>query len=218
MVRNVEIFRTGRYNVSMMNNSEPGPRLGRPITRNRTHVLETAMSAYWRDEKAAVSVNAICTLAEVSKPSLYREFGSEDGLTVAVLELYASRVLARVGEMLLSDAGFTAKLDALINFASEDPQMKTGCLFVKMRSARSRFGIQTQAKLSEIETKVLGLYVRFFRDSSERGEWSGNIPAELAANYLMEQLGLAITQRAAGRSRETVKELLTLSLSALKRA
>ncbi len=193
-------------------------RRGRPITRNREHVLETAMNAYWQDNFAATSVNTVCALANVSKPSLYREFGSEDGLTVAVLELYARRVLVKVEEILLSDAGFSAKLDALINFASEDPQMKTGCLFVKMHSARSRFGLQTQAKLSDIETKVLSLYDRFFRNNFDGGEWSGNISAELAASYLMEQLGLAITQRAAGKSEERVRELLTLSLSALQRA
>ena len=30
----------------------------------------------------------------VSKPSLYREFGSEDGLTCAVLDRYAEQVLS----------------------------------------------------------------------------------------------------------------------------
>jgi AcrR family transcriptional regulator len=33
-------------------------------------------------------------MAGISKPSLYREFGSEDGLTRAVLDRYAERVLS----------------------------------------------------------------------------------------------------------------------------
>ncbi len=60
---------------------------------NRAHLLGTAMHAYWRDDRAAVSVNAVCAMAGVSKPSLYREFGSEDGLTAAVLEHYGQTVL-----------------------------------------------------------------------------------------------------------------------------
>jgi TetR/AcrR family transcriptional regulator, copper-responsive repressor len=192
-------------------------RRGRPVTRNREHVLNTAMNAYWEDNLAATSVNAICALANVSKPSLYRDFGSEDGLTVAVLERYANQVLVQIGDLLMSDANFTTKLDELIKFASEDPQMETGCLFIKMRAVRSRFGIQTQAKLADIETQALSLYVRFFKNSHERGEWSASITAELAATYLLEQFGLAVTQRAAGRNKESVRELLTLSLSALKR-
>lgn len=192
-------------------------RRGRPVTRNREHVLNTAMNAYWEDNLAATSVNAICALANVSKPSLYREFGSEDGLTVAVLERYASQVLVQIGDLLMSDASFATKLDELIKFASEDPQMETGCLFIKMRAERSRYGVQTQSKLAEIETHALRIYVRFFKNSHEQGEWSASIPAELAATYLLEQFGLAITQRAAGRNKESVRELLALSLSALNR-
>lgn len=200
-----------------MSQVKPVTRRGRPKTHDKQRILEIAMCAYWKEEFASISVNAICQLAGVAKPSLYRDFGSEDGLTVAVLERYSSLVLVQVGELLLSDASFAAKLDELINFASEDPRLETGCLFAKMRAGRSRFGVQTQAKLADIETQALGLYVRFFRESYERGESSGSISAELAASYLMEQLGLAVTQRAAGRSRERVRELLTLSLSVLQR-
>lgn len=201
-----------------MSQVKPVTRRGRPKTHDKERVLEIAMCAYWEEEFASTSVNTICKLAGVAKPSLYREFGSEDGLTVAVLERYSSQVLVQQGELLLSDVSFAAKLDTLIQFASEDPQMETGCLFVKMRSGRSRFGQQTQAKLADIETQALGLYVRFFNESQERGEWSGSISTELAASYLMEQLGFAVTQRAAGRSRDSVRELLALSLSALQRS
>jgi AcrR family transcriptional regulator len=54
------------------------------------------MTAYWQSDPADVSVNAICQMAGISKPSLYREFGSEDGLTRAVLDSYAERVLSDV--------------------------------------------------------------------------------------------------------------------------
>jgi len=201
----------------MMNRINQTIRRRRPITRNREHVLETAMIAYWQDDFAATSVNAICALANVSKPSLYRDFGSEDGLTVAVLERYASQVLVQIGDLLMSDASFATKLDELIKFASESPQMETGCLFIKMRARRSRFGDQTQAKLADIETQALTLYVRFFNNSHSRGEWSASITAEVAASYLLEQFGLAVTQRAAGRNKDSVRELFTLSLLALKR-
>jgi TetR/AcrR family transcriptional regulator, copper-responsive repressor len=200
-----------------VNHKNEKTRRGRPITRNREHVLETATNAYWHDNLAATSVNAICALANVSKPSLYRDFGSEDGLTVAVLERYSSQVLVQIGDLLMSDASFATKLDELIKIASEDPQMETGCLFIKMRATRSRFGVQTQAKLANIEKQALSVYMSFFKCSHERGEWNANISFELAANYLLEQFGLAVTQRAAGRSKESVKELLTLSLSALKK-
>ena len=174
------------------------------------------MYAYWQDDRANVSVNAICTLAAVSKPSLYREFGSEDGLTAAVLERYAQTVLVALEELLSGPLSYRAKLEALISFASEAPQMEAGCLFVKMRTTRSRFGAKTQERIAAIETHFLARYTQFFREAAASGEWGGSIVAELAARYLYELLGLAVTQRASGKSPESVRELLVLAMSALR--
>ena len=97
-------------NQSEMNKVQPVVRTGRPITRNRTQVLETALNAYWRNDRAAVSVNAVCVLAGISKPSLYREFGSEDGLTAAVLERYRQTVLVPLEALLLGRRGIQGDL------------------------------------------------------------------------------------------------------------
>lgn len=210
------IFRTGGYNVRSMNNSEAIPRLGRPITRNRTHVLETAMNAYWHDDRAAVSINAICTLADVSKPSLYREFGSEDGLTVSVLEHYAQTVLVSLDALLSGPMSYSAKLDAVIGFVSESPILESGCLYVKMRTTRSRFGPQTQECIAAIESHILEKYTQFFGEAIRSGEWGTEITAELAADYIHEQISLAASQRSAGKNSASVRRLLELAISVLR--
>jgi AcrR family transcriptional regulator len=203
-------------NQSEMNKVQPVVRTGRPITRNRTQVLETALNAYWRNDRAAVSVNAVCVLAGISKPSLYREFGSEDGLTAAVLERYRQTVLVPLEALLLGRQTYKSKLDALINFASDDKQMEAGCLFVKMRAARSRFGPQTRALLVATEAHLQANYVRLFNDAASRGEWRGGIETGLAAYYLQEQLGLAVSQRAAGKPQDAVRSFFTLAVSVLR--
>jgi AcrR family transcriptional regulator len=199
-----------------MDKTDSGGRPGRPITRNRAHMLETAMNAYWHDDRAAVSVNAVCALAGVSKPSLYRDFGSEDGLTAAVLERYGQTVLTGVEALLSSPQTYGTKLDALISFASDDPQMEAGCLFVKMRATHSRFGPQTQALLAAMEAHFQAHYARFFTDAAGRGEWRGGIATELAASYLQEQMALAVSRRAAGKSPEAVRAMLELAISVLR--
>lgn len=199
-----------------MKKTDASARPGRPITRNRAHVLETAMNAYWQDERAAVSVNAVCAVAGVSKPSLYRDFGSEDGLTAAVLERYGQTVLVSVEALLSSPQTYGTKLDALISFASDDPQMEAGCLFVKMRATRSRFGPQTQALLAAMEVHFQAHYERFFNDAGGRGEWRGGIATELAASYLQEQIALAVSRRAAGKRPEAVRAMLELAISVLR--
>lgn len=199
-----------------MNTNDSHARPGRPLTRNRAHVLDTAMHAYWQDAMATVSINAVCALAGISKPSLYREFGSEDGLTAAVLERYGQTVLASVEALFSSQQTYSTKLDALIGFASDDPHMETGCLFVKMRATRSRFGPQTQALLATMEAHFQAVYARFFAEAADRGEWRAGIATELAASYLQEQMGLAVSQRAAGKSPASVRAFLGLAISVLR--
>ena len=70
----VKIFRTFRYKTDT---NDAGRSRGRPRTTDAAHVLDVAMTAYWHDDPADVSINAICRLAGVSKPSLYREVGSQ---------------------------------------------------------------------------------------------------------------------------------------------
>jgi TetR/AcrR family transcriptional regulator, copper-responsive repressor len=177
-------------------------------------LLQVAVAAYWH-EGPEVSVNAICQRAGVSKPSLYREFGGEDGLTLAALESYASMVQSQLLGLLSSELSFAGKLEALITFASEDPRNEHGCLFVKMRAARRDLGPKTQAKVAEIEAATLDIYARFFRENRKTGEWLSNIAPDFAAQYLHAQIGLAVSQRALGAKPTIVKPLLEFALSVL---
>jgi AcrR family transcriptional regulator len=59
----------------MVTNNEK-PTRGRPRTMNEEAVLDVAVSAYQKTDPADVSVNAICQMAGISKPSLYRAFGN----------------------------------------------------------------------------------------------------------------------------------------------
>jgi TetR/AcrR family transcriptional regulator, copper-responsive repressor len=200
-----------------MDSQEPRRSRGRPRTTDPEHVLDVAMAAYWHRDPADVSVNEICRLAGVSKPSLYREFGSEDGLTRATLERYARQVLADVLAIIEPGLGLRATLDALIDFACDDPRMETGCLFYKMRSGRHRLGPETRALIEELDANARAAYATFLQACRDAGEWSGGPGVEAAARYLSEQIVLAITQRASGEDRHQIRESLTLALSVFTR-
>jgi len=187
---------------------------GRPRTMSPEDLVQVAMKAYWH-EGPEVSVNAICQRAGVSKPSLYREFGGEDGLTLAALESYSDRVQSQLRELLSSGLSFTGKLEALITVMSEDPVCEHGCLFVKMRAARLGLGPRTQAKVGEIEAATVEIYASFFRDSRKKGEWPGGITPGFAAQYLHAQIGLAMSQRALGTEPALVRRIMECALSVL---
>lgn len=180
-------------------------------------VLDVAVAAYWRTDPADVSVNAICEMAGISKPSLYRAFGSEDGLTRAALDRYAADVLADIFAILHAGQGLNDTLAALVDFASDDPRMETGCLFYKMRAGKHRLGAETRARVEEIDADARAAYAAFLRSRREAEDWPGGLTVEAGATYLGEQIALAITQRAAGEDKARIRELLTLALSVLTR-
>ena len=196
----------------------PSPR-GRPRTLITDKVLDATIDAYWRSDPSDVSVNTVCKLAGVSKPSLYRAFGSEDGLTLAALDRYAERVLPEIFGMLQNGQTMHETLDALIDFASEDPRMETGCLFYKMRAGKHRLGPKTRVRVEEINAAAQAAYATFLNAYwyCETQAWPAYMTIEVAANYLGEQIALAITQRASGEGKAQIRDMLRLALSVFSR-
>ena len=86
---------------------------GRPKTFDKAHVIDVAMRAYWEDGPTKVSLNDVCARAGVSKPSVYREFGNDDGLACAVLQFYAESVLGKILAIVESDDAFAEKISKM---------------------------------------------------------------------------------------------------------
>ncbi|WP_377512600.1 TetR/AcrR family transcriptional regulator [Octadecabacter sp. R77987] len=179
-------------------------------------VLETAVSAYQRTDPADVSVNAICQMAGISKPSLYRAFGNEDGLTLAALDHYAQKVLSDLFAILQSNQSLRPTLDALMDFAVDDMRMETGCLFYKMRAGKHRLGPKTRARVDEIDRAAVEAFAAYLEEQKQAGAWDSDQTTPLVARYLMEQIGLALTQRATQESPAQIRAALALALSVIK--
>jgi AcrR family transcriptional regulator len=186
------------------------PKRGRPKTLNADDLVDLAMRAYWAEGPARVSINAICQRAGVSKPSLYREFGNEDGLTCAALGSYAQIVLGQVIETLGGTDRFHDKIAAIARLVTDEPQHENGCLFIKMRAIRPDMGDQTQALIAQIDQAAIDAFAGALNQAVTRGEWGGAIPVPQAARYLHAQIGLALDMRARG---EDPAGVLALALS-----
>lgn len=186
---------------------------GRPKKLDADKLLDVAIDAYWKADPADVSVNTICQLAAVSKPSVYREFGSEDGLTKAALDRYADNVLGDVFNILERGDRLGEILAKLVEFACDDPRLATGCMFYKMRNGKHRFGPETQARIETLDHAAEDAYRAVLHRCRAEGDDLGGIPVDTGAHYLGAQIGLAIMQRAAGESSEQVRASLELALS-----
>lgn len=186
---------------------------GRPKTLKKTDVTDVAMRAYWEHGPTGVSLNAICQQAGVSKPSVYREFGNDDGLAHAALLNYAETVLSRTLAITKSGDSFSGKIEQLAHLLAEDALHKQGCLFVKMRAAKAQMGPRTQELIAQIDGMAFAAFSEVLAEARAAGEWISDIPVDLGARYLQAQIGLALDQRARG---EDPKATLELALSVFK--
>ena len=106
---------------------------GRPKTFNKAQASKIAMETYWKEGIENVSLNEMCRKIGESKPSVYREYGGEEGLQLAALELYYKDRVEPVGKILFDAesilVGIKSAFDFLINEHFEDEKMGAACMF-----------------------------------------------------------------------------------------
>ena len=190
---------------------------GRPKTLDRDRVLQTALIQYWSKGPANVSISDICNLTGASKPGVYREFGSDDGLKRAVLEVYHSLAIQPVIDILEKNQPTTDAIDALIGFMTQDRTalgIPQGCLFVIMRAQSEHLGPSTCDKLNKVHHDLLAAYSEWIERAKLHGEFI-NIPTDIAALLLDMQHGGAMRMQREGVPRETIESVLRVALGAV---
>ena len=198
-------------------NEKLKPARGRPKTLDRDRLLHTALIQYWSKGPANVSISDICNLTGASKPSVYREFGSDDGLKKAVLELYHDLAIQPVIDILEKNQTATDAIDALIGFMTQDRTalgIPQGCLFVMMRAQSERLGPSTYDKLNKVRQDLLAAYSEWIERAKLHGEFI-NIPTDIAALLLDMQHGGAMRMQREGVPRETIESVLRYALGAV---
>ena len=203
-----------------MNNALKMLKRGRPKTLNLDELIDVAMITYWSEGPTNVSINQICNQAKISKPGLYRELGGEDGLMESVLIAYQKKITIPILEIFKLDKKFDDTLNSIISFITDTDNNQNkpkGCLLAKLRQSQNKFGPKTQQQINLIKKQVLVSYETWVEQSKLKNEFPSSISSQLAANYLDAQLNNALSQIANGEERSKVKEILTLSLSVIRK-
>ncbi|MEM7437264.1 MAG: hypothetical protein AAF436_19080 [Myxococcota bacterium] len=188
---------------------------GRPRTFEREQTVALAMANYWLEGPQALSVNEFCRRVGLPKPSLYREFGGEDGLLAAALDHYWESVLAPIAERLGPDRSFDESTEALLDFATGERDTPDGCLLAKSRGTRNRLGPTAGARVDEMSRALLDTYEAIVRRGQERGVVRRDVTCEFAGRYLDTQITTALRQAAAGEDPSEVRAQAELAFAAL---
>lgn len=198
-----------------MNKGTKRPR-GRPKTLDKEHVLNVSMQAYWKEGIGAISLNKICKEAKVSKPGIYREFGSDDGLIKAVLTHYQNQVLKPIHKIFKKDEPFEKVLHEYIDILTTKSPNQYGCLFIRVRDSKYPLGEQSAAEVERIQKEYLASFTNWIERAKAKNEFPINIPTELAVNYIDAQVSMAMSKAFAGVSASKIKDILLLAFSVFK--
>lgn len=189
---------------------------GRPKKLDRQEVLKTALMLYWAKGPVSVSINELCDAAGVSKPGLYREFGNDDGLKLAVLNSYDDMILKPYREFLKDEQPLQQKLQALVEFIAQDREnlgAPNGCLHVSMRAHRNQLGESTLRRVDELQSLSLSSYEHLIRNAKKRGEMSKSLSTKSTAQFFDAQNSLAMRMQQEGASRQTIEYCLRLAFA-----
>ena len=190
--------------------------VGRPKTLDKSHALATALEGYWREGVYGMSVNEVCRRACISKPGLYREFGGEDGLLTAVLDLYDKTVLSLFRDLLEANVGFEKSMHIFTTRFFGQTGHPPGCLLAELRLAYPDLGESTQAKVQSTVTKYRGMLRQWLQNCQASGEVDAHADLDFAAQYIDSQLFLAATQAQRGDSTDEIAKRLMTSRRVFK--
>lgn len=191
---------------------------GRPKTFNNSEVINYAMYNYWGKGVNKVSINEICRKCKVSKPSLYREFGGEDGLMKETVLLYKRKIVEPLLKVLENRNTFRASLYKIISIFTRSQNkndIPKGCLLVKLNESSSDVGKETRNAINQTKQHMIKSFENWIDISKDKGEISKKIPSKLAASYIDVQFDNALSMLIKNKDKNTVKKFLLLALSPL---
>ena len=190
-------------------------RRGRPKSWDRTEVVRQVMEHYWRDGAHALSLNEVCRRVSVSKPSIYREFGGEDGLIEAVLIYYRNVVLCIAIEFLEQELPFSKGMKLLIMGLTTPNDYPPGCLFTNMRMIQTQLGPQSLEQMNAIEQERRTAIEQWYERALNQGEVIDSLSPAEASEYIDAQLTLLLLHIGMGRDPQVVRAQTLLAMSVL---
>ena len=191
---------------------------GRPKIIGYDATLKIAMHAYWSKGIDGMSVNEVCRLANVSKPSLYREFGNEDSLLSEVIKHYAIGFHYKLTNLLSMNKTFNKTLNGLADFTSfrrDQSITPKGCLAQKSFQAIDRLGEKSRAELEALGDKTLDIFKKWVTKSRREVIIDSDWDDREIAEYILSIFSHAMRMNDQEKNPEQIKKTVLMALSPL---
>ncbi len=190
-------------------------RKGRPSTFDRKSTVSLAMNCYWEEGLLTLSFNELCRRIGSSKPTIYREFGGEDGLLKEVLNHYKEEILNPIFNLLEGTKTAQQRVHDLIDRVTQPQLQNLGCLFVKMQLSSNNLDEETVSLIQEINQQLNGVYLKLIKEGQSQGFIHSEMREEFAATYIDTQLTTMLLQMSLGMDPFLVRKQGKLAVSVL---
>jgi TetR/AcrR family transcriptional repressor of nem operon len=183
--------------------------MGRPKTYDRDEVLEKALQLFWRKGFEGAHLQELVEITGLNRFSLYKEFGSKEGLFDAAMARYMEQ-LGELGELLerepLGVANIRDYFEALVDYP-----FRHGCFLVNTLSEKHVVGPDVYGKVKSFVRDGAKLFERNLEAAAARGELSGETDARDLARFLVvQELGLLTHGILESRKKERRRALVFL--------
>ena len=173
---------------------------------------------YWAHGTDAVSIGQICQLTQVSKPGVYREFGSDDGLKAAALNAYGALAIEPFLAIFRTQAPLEKTIEQIVSFLMQDREklgIPLGCLLVSMRAQRDRLGPESMRVLDTWRAQLHASFLAWIETAKQAGEFHRDIPSHIAAHHIDALHTGAVRMQKENVPAHEIKQFLQTGLAAL---
>lgn len=183
--------------------------MGRPKSYDRDEVLEKALLLFWQKGFEGTHLNELVETTGLNRFSLYKEFGSKEGLFEEAMTLYMGQLGTLVEYLEKEPLGIeniTAYFDALVSY-----RFRHGCFLVNTLSEKNLLRPGTYKQVQDFLVAGRDLFQANLDASKKRGELASKTDTKQLARFLVVyEIGLLtygiLDSRKAAR-RETLSYL-----------
>ena len=170
--------------------------MARPITFDRTQVLQQAIQLFWIQGYSGTSVKNLVDATGLQPGSLYAAFGDKRGIFLAALDAYFDTMKLSLFGLLHNDKAPNQRLtdffSHLLQESSCDPDRK-GCLLINTLSEIPVQDAEINSRLQDMFTEVELELKQILIECKALGQLSEHQDPELLAKFLISGIfGLRI--------------------------
>jgi len=188
--------------------------IGRPRAFDIGEALDRAVVEFWSKGFEGASLDDLTEAMGISRPSLYRAFGSKEELFYKALERYTEGLASYFGRALAeptSEAVATAVLHGMVEAATM-PGLPAGCLGVQGALATGDDGRHVRDALIAWREDGVSHLTRRFQQAVDAGDLPDSTDPHLLALYLRTVANGIAVQAASGSSRTELVQVANLAL------